>query len=449
MPAASKSVKKVQAEVQALHANGKKLLLQLEQQVQKINEMAEKHLEDGLLGQYAEALAMRDEAAASLLQLQDQFGYEPSQSQRVQVQSDQVANFTSQTLAALACLHDANAQQTWSTIALSEHNQGSKEGAKVGHSLKLPSYRWQLHCSGHDSVDLQVDSCLGDVGVFEIYITDAAVQVVCESRNWNLRLPIGFQTDPSACCVVRRRNGKVLRITIPWSSPAQDPVPAVVRGLCSAEGFAVVDGFMGGLDADAVRNYLLARWRAGDFTPGEIEGGEDKQGAVPKRSDTHMYAEYDDPNLKPFLRRLDRLVLQVVQGAPELQQLKLMRGRAMTACYVGKGARYVPHFDAVCNDNGRILTCILYLNPFWQNSDGAQLRLWPHTRTIGREGLSYDISPLHGRLVVFLCNSRNLHEVRPVSEPHVEPRLAISCWYYDTDRLSREAAERPQDAPCL
>merc|ERR1712014_517248 len=110
----------------------------------------------------------------------------------------------------------------------------------------------------------------------------------------------------------------------------------------------------------------------------------------------------------------DRLVLEVSRQVPVLAKYKLMRGRPMAAVYEGAGSRYTPHFDCVGGDNGRVLTCLLYLNPFWSEGDGAKLRIWPEARTLSPEVESWDFSPMHGRLVAFLCNSRNLHEVLPV-----------------------------------
>merc|ERR1719487_3112542 len=138
-----------------------------------------------------------------------------------------------------------------------------------------------------------------------------------------------------------------------------------------------------------------------------------------------------------FTTQLDRAVLQLVRKVPSLKPIKLMRGRPMAAVYSDPGARYVPHFDAVGGDNGRVLTCILYLNPFWREADGAKLCVWPQARlSLERTGKSCEFAPLHGRLVAFLCNSRNLHEVLPVADGNtVEPRIAISCWYYDSEVL--------------
>ncbi|CAE8621068.1 unnamed protein product, partial [Polarella glacialis] len=106
---------------------------------------------------------------------------------------------------------------------------------------------------------------------------------------------------------------------------------------------------------------------------------------------------------------------------------------------------YTPHFDNR-GHNGRVLTCIMYLNPFWQTGDGAELKIWPRAKGLERAGPCRDFAPLHGRLVAFLCSGRNLHEVSPVASDRalVEPRVAISCWYYDTSCMNDELTD---DAP--
>jgi len=102
----------------------------------------------------------------------------------------------------------------------------------------------------------------------------------------------------------------------------------------------------------------------------------------------------------------------------------------MVAVYPGNGAHYGRHFDAMNNkkgDNGRILTVLLYCNPFWKKEHGGELRIHDDA-----ESTHADIAPLHGRLVAFLCRDRCPHEVLPAQAD----RVACTFWYYDGARLS-------------
>ncbi|EOD30408.1 hypothetical protein EMIHUDRAFT_113313 [Emiliania huxleyi CCMP1516] len=115
------------------------------------------------------------------------------------------------------------------------------------------------------------------------------------------------------------------------------------------------------------------------------------------------------PGLRPLLRREDELVAAMAGPATELRSVT-SRSHPMCACYPGGGARYVRHLDnpggAGCN--GRLLTCLYYLNPAWRGEDGGQLRL--HRR----DGSVVDVEPLLDRLVL----------------PASRPRWAISTWYH-------------------
>merc|ERR1712107_562964 len=111
---------------------------------------------------------------------------------------------------------------------------------------------------------------------------------------------------------------------------------------------------------------------------------------------------------------------------PELKGVKVTQGSPMIAVYPGDGAHYDRHFDATDEgpgNNGRVMTMLIYLNPFWKKSDGGCLRLLESLK----DTTGTDIEPLHGRLVAFLCHNRCPHEVLP----SWVDRLAATFWYYD------------------
>merc|ERR1712032_1510301 len=105
----------------------------------------------------------------------------------------------------------------------------------------------------------------------------------------------------------------------------------------------------------------------------------------------------------------------------------------------GEGSKYVRHFDSGpgMNDQRRLCTLILYLNPFWCKDLGGELWLYPDS-CLEDDGAADEkvenlpspteariiVEPVHGRLLAFLCNGRNSHEVRP----SWRPRMAITWW---------------------
>eukprot|EP00163_Fabomonas_tropica_P019189 TRINITY_DN3368_c0_g2_i1.p1 TRINITY_DN3368_c0_g2~~TRINITY_DN3368_c0_g2_i1.p1 ORF type:complete len:139 (+),score=18.43 TRINITY_DN3368_c0_g2_i1:152-568(+) len=108
----------------------------------------------------------------------------------------------------------------------------------------------------------------------------------------------------------------------------------------------------------------------------------------------------------------------------------------MVTKYPGHGASYMRHIDNP-NQNGRVLTTILYLNEGWTTGDGGELRIYPPQDDPGTIHAKEDIAPLFNRLVVFLCDKRVPHEVLPSNHD----RYAVTIWYQDLrETLRAEAA---------
>lgn len=108
------------------------------------------------------------------------------------------------------------------------------------------------------------------------------------------------------------------------------------------------------------------------------------------------------------------------------------------ALYPGKGEGYHRHRDAfpstfeITACNTRQLTCILYLNKYWETSDGGQLRIFTNPGvTIDGAGEAFDfwglhgcdIFPLSGRLVIFRSELVE-HAVLPC----FYERMALTLW---------------------
>lgn len=82
------------------------------------------------------------------------------------------------------------------------------------------------------------------------------------------------------------------------------------------------------------------------------------------------------------------------------------------------GAFYRRHRDRFCDDDARLLSCVLYLNHDWAAGDGGMLRIYRS------ESSARDILPVGGTLVCFLAD-RYEHEVLPARRE----RLAIAGWF--------------------
>jgi len=149
----------------------------------------------------------------------------------------------------------------------------------------------------------------------------------------------------------------------------------------------------------------------------------------------HFESEEEARRLPPALRELCKclaglpVALENVQRLePGIAALSLRVHPHIMAATYRKGTEYHCHKDSYDGeDNQRVLTVLLYLNPNWQPGDGGELRIFGTLQEAGRRTLdkgSYvDIAPLCGRLVMF--RSRDVwHAVR---EPR-EKRWALTLW---------------------
>lgn len=85
--------------------------------------------------------------------------------------------------------------------------------------------------------------------------------------------------------------------------------------------------------------------------------------------------------------------------------------------HYGPGSYYKRHFDQFRNNNSRLFTFILYLNPNWQAQDGGQL-------CIHSQGQQQLIEPINGRCV-FFRSSELEHEVLPTHNT----RISVTGWF--------------------
>jgi SM-20-related protein len=90
------------------------------------------------------------------------------------------------------------------------------------------------------------------------------------------------------------------------------------------------------------------------------------------------------------------------------------------------GAFYKRHVDAFKGQSSRILTTVMYLNPFWQTQDGGQLQIYD----LNDDSLITSVEPEMGTFVVFL-SEQFPHEVLPAKRD----RYSIAGWFRVHDPL--------------
>jgi len=482
-------VRRCQDAIAGIHDKGAQVLSALEAQVASASKMADEYLESGLLGQHTDAVKMRDQAQKMLNDARSKLGIASAGRSEVELTVRKKAAPSSNKSVATSvakatplpaprtCVDSGVASALHSSVNASRSNlesntttqdppidadrvwtTSSAAAADLSSASGCPRYRW---CKGEDGdrgALLELELGTG-VEMPEVDISETNVRFIWSSDQRELALPFGFCADVTACRIKRRKkkplgsagpNAIVLELVVAFAAMSVPPAARLSVGLAASEAFGVFDGFVAGAEADAIRLHILSLWKSGQLEEGEVEGGYLRD----KRSDKYLFLTDLDASVLAFTRRMDKLVLELSGRVGVLGQQPLVRGNPMATVYSGEGARYVPHFDCSGGDNGRVVTCILYLNPFWRKEDGAELLLWPEATSLTPTGACHTISPLHGRLVTFVCDSRNLHAVSPVAgclEALPEPRLALSVWYYDSERIGEIAAtERlPKDAPAV
>ncbi|NBQ85601.1 MAG: 2OG-Fe(II) oxygenase [Methylophilaceae bacterium] len=90
------------------------------------------------------------------------------------------------------------------------------------------------------------------------------------------------------------------------------------------------------------------------------------------------------------------------------------------------GAGYHKHLDQFVGKEERKISCILYLNDDWQDTDGGQLRIYLDKQDLDKQNQAhfFDVLPTGGKLVVFV-SSDFIHEVLPAKRE----RIAITGWF--------------------
>ena len=125
----------------------------------------------------------------------------------------------------------------------------------------------------------------------------------------------------------------------------------------------------------------------------------------------------DENELTPAQRVYFDVLEQLRQEVNAGLQLGIFEFEGHAALYPA-GSFYQRHLDRFQSNNQRTLSCILYLNEHWQESDGGLLRLYLN------ETEHRDIVPKGGLLVTFLSD-RFWHEVLPANKE----RLSITGWF--------------------
>ncbi|CAH9049955.1 hypothetical protein PSECIP111951_00086 [Pseudoalteromonas holothuriae] len=120
----------------------------------------------------------------------------------------------------------------------------------------------------------------------------------------------------------------------------------------------------------------------------------------------------------------EALFLSYMQDLQSYLNRKLFLGLFSYECHFARyepGAFYKKHLDAFKGETNRVLSTVLYLNPFWQSQDGGELAVYdPHNP----DNILHIVAPSYGTLVTFLSDEFP-HEVLRAKKT----RHSIAGWF--------------------
>jgi len=159
-------------------------------------------------------------------------------------------------------------------------------------------------------------------------------------------------------------------------------------------------------------------WRDDKFRKAGIGGGDQRHLRPEIRSDFVLWLDPD--NLTPTQRSYWNAIEQLRVMLNEEIHLGLNDFEAHLVVYPPR-AFYRKHLDQFKQVKERLISCILYLNPFWNPADGGQLRIY--TNEENDPDSFIQILPEAG---TFVCFRSELiyHEVLPASRE----RYSVTGW---------------------
>ena len=194
-----------------------------------------------------------------------------------------------------------------------------------------------------------------------------------------------------------------------------DDRAAALASAIESNGLAVVPAFVDTALVCALRARVCALDAAGALAPAAVGRAAGRHADATVRADrTHWLADAPaDPAERALHEALDAVRLAL--------NLRLMLGLFSFEVHYAlypPGGGYARHRDRFRDDDARVLSCVLYLNDAWRESDGGALRIYRDAAP------PLDVLPHGGTLVAFL-SERFDHEVLAASRE----RLSVTGWF--------------------
>ena len=231
-------------------------------------------------------------------------------------------------------------------------------------------------------------------------------------------------------------------VSFPWERSQLPEQLASTAGFFKSHGYAILDNVLHDSDAMQVREEIKG------LVPEMIANKTHLVERTSKNAllfDKDNIVEYDYMGKHPK-QKCNRLVDALAQDRGFVDMINYIWGPILSSVLssmsvklqFNSGGCFPIHFDSDPYVDTRYLTCILYLNPGYQeNIDGGELVLYPlqkDTRVV--------IPPSHNRMVVFHSQSM-AHRVQPSKS---NERVCLTIWCSaEQDNAQREALQRDKE----
>jgi len=203
------------------------------------------------------------------------------------------------------------------------------------------------------------------------------------------------------------------------SKPNRSRKPSVsldnLLNALASNGWGVCDSVISRDDTARFRRQLRYRHKQGTFRDAAVGRAASKTRVKAVRGDRLCWLDVSRSRgmERDWLGWIDAFQEQLNRAL----YLGLRRWEGHYAIYPS-GAHYERHVDRFRDDDARVVSTVLYLNPRWQDDWGGQLRLFPDT------GPPQMVPPAPGRLVCFMSDQLPHEVIRTEHE-----RLSVVGWF--------------------
>jgi SM-20-related protein len=203
-----------------------------------------------------------------------------------------------------------------------------------------------------------------------------------------------------------------------WVSPNNPTRYSQIGNELGEKGWCVTPNFFSDHLISALAEESWELWRNEAFRHARVGYEENRQLRTEVRTDRVLWLENAQltPAQQSYFDALEQLRLEINR----MLFLGLFEFEGHLTVYPS-GSYYRKHLDQFRGVKHRVVSCILYLNSNWGETDGGQLRIYLSEN----EAENYvDVLPCGGTLVSFL-SEKFYHEVLPAQRD----RLSLTGWF--------------------